>query len=156
MKRASFSAELRWAIGRAGMSEAAFARSIDMSPTYLSRILNQEDYRPSPEMIRRFADGLKLPVETVAAWSDIPDAMGLAAMPEPPTPAGAPARDSDRMSVAQMVAKVEAWGGDIFYQRREATKARLSVEAYETWCVDLYRMWEGNSLMVFDLTERLV
>ena len=64
-------------------------------------------------------------------------------------------RDSDRLSVAQMVAQVEAWPGEEFQRRRAATEQRLSVEAYQLWCVDLFRMWEGNSLMVFDLTERL-
>lgn len=64
-------------------------------------------------------------------------------------------RDSDRLSVAAMVAQVEAWPGEQFQRRREATKARLSVEDYEVWCVDLFRMWEGNAQMVLDLTDRL-
>jgi transcriptional regulator with XRE-family HTH domain len=155
MKRTTFSTELRWAIERSGMSEGAFARHIDMSPTYLSRILNQENYRPSPEMIRRFAGGLGLPVGTVAGWSDIPGAMGLGAMPEA-APAQVPlARDSDRLSVAEMVRQVEAWPGEQARQRREANKARMPREAYEQWCIDLYRMWEGNLQMVLDLTDRM-
>lgn len=64
-------------------------------------------------------------------------------------------RDSDRLSVAAMVAQVEAWPGEQFQRRREATAARLSVEDYEVWCIDLFRMWEGNAQMVLDLTDRL-
>jgi hypothetical protein len=64
-------------------------------------------------------------------------------------------RDSDRLTVARMVALVESWPGEEFQRRRAATEQRLSAEAYQTWCVDLFRMWEGNSFMVFDLTERL-
>lgn len=81
---------------------------------------------------------------------------GVVALPEeaPPAARAVVPRDSDRLTVAQMVAQVEAWPGEDFQRRRAATEARLSVEAYQLWCVDLFRMWEGNSLMVFDLTER--
>lgn len=151
MKRATFNQELRWAIRRAGMSEAGFARHIGMSPTYLSRILNQDDYRPSPEMLRRFAGGLGLPVETVAGWSDIPAALGLTARP---APAPAPAEDEDEddlPTVAEMIAHVEAKPGRAYQEIVRKARERLTPAEYAQFCADYYVMTTGNAKMVFGL-----
>lgn len=85
------------------------------------------------------------------------DKAGVVDLPEQaPLPLRpAPARDSDRMTVAEMVAEVESWAGEDFNQRREANKARLSVEAYEAWCVHLIRLHEDVRQMALDLAERL-
>lgn len=80
---------------------------------------------------------------------------GVVAEPEPSPPVAPLARDSDRLPVARMVAQVEAWPGEGFQRQLAANKARLSVEAYEGWCVRMFRMWEGNALMVFGLMDDL-
>jgi transcriptional regulator with XRE-family HTH domain len=74
--------------------------------------------------------------------------------PAPPdTPPHLPARDSERVPLAQMVADVEARRGEAFQARLRASRARLPRAAYESFCADLWRMWEGNSLMAFNLLD---
>jgi len=81
------------------------------------------------------------------------DKAGVVDLPEEmPAQLRPVARDSDSMSVAQMVAQVEAWGGEHFERQRETHKARLSVEAYEAWCVNLYRLQESVAQLALDMT----
>lgn len=138
------------------MSQTGLAKLTGVPQTYLSRIERGEV--ALPQRATRDKLGAVLGI-TERDWLDaagefaVEDDDGRQA-PLPLRPVVP--RDSDRLSVEQMVAQVEAWPGAEFQRRRAATEQRLSVEAYQLWCVDLFKMWEGNSLMVFDLTERLV
>jgi transcriptional regulator with XRE-family HTH domain len=63
----------------------------------------------------------------------------------------APARDADRVPIAQKVADVESRRGEHYQRRLQAARERMSREEYERFCSLLWGMWEGNSLMVFNL-----
>lgn len=137
----------------ARLSQTGLAKLTGVPQTYLSRI--ERGDVALPQRATRDKLGAVLGI-TERDWLD---AAGEFAVEENghepvlPAPLGVVPRDSDRMSVDEMVAKVEAWGGPGFQAQLAANKARLSVEAYEKWCVNMYRMWEGNSLMVFSLME---
>lgn len=137
----------------ARLSQTDLAKRTGVPQTYLSRIERGEV--ALPQRATRDKLGAVLGI-TERDWLDAAGEFAVeddGEAPAPPTPIGVVPRDSDNMTVAQMVAKVEGWGGPLFQQQLADNKARLSVEAYEKWCVNMYRMWEGNSLMVFSLME---
>lgn len=75
-----------------------------------------------------------------------------------PSPATDPplvlARDSDRLSIDEMVADIEARKGVWYQQQLAEARQRLSYPDYRTFCADLWRMFEGNSVMAFDNMRR--
>lgn len=79
--------------------------------------------------------------------------------PAPPPSAGPPPEstlwpDSPHLTVAQMVEDIENRKGA--WYRAELTEARetLSRADYEDFCVQLWRMFEGNTLMAFGNLKR--
>ena len=148
----AFSARLRRAIRQRGMSEAAYARKIGMSATYLSRILNDDAYRPSPETVRRFADGLGEAVEEVASWTDIAATLGLGR--DNGSDESPPAEDK-AFDPAMIVAWVEAKPDAGFQADMAKQKARRSPASYERLCLSIYRAWTSNADLVLSELESI-
>lgn len=104
-----FSVRLRRAIAdRLGPAhEGQFADRIGMNRTQLSKNLKNLSYRPEPETIRRYADGLGLDAVEVASWIPgyiLPESEGAE------TIALAPRNDED--GLAEALAKIEAMTDD--------------------------------------------
>lgn len=149
-----FGMALREAIAGKRMSEAAYARKIGMSATYLSRVLNDPKYRPEPETVARFADGLDLAAETVAGWTDIADVLGAALVDPAPAPVQLPLSDPDEQFDAEgIVAYVESRPGVRFQERLRVRRERYSRDAYVRFCVSLFRAWSSNSHLALDAAE---
>jgi transcriptional regulator with XRE-family HTH domain len=68
----SFSERLRREIAQRFPSQRAFADRVGWAPEYLSRVLNQRDYRPEHETIVRLAEALGLSPREVAEWTGLP------------------------------------------------------------------------------------
>lgn len=138
-------------LARRGVSQRRFAQSIDMDPTYLNRIIKGTVQRPDPETIAKMATALDMPYAELAVMAGYPQD-GVGQEPAPPMLVAVP-RDSDRLSVAEMVAAVEAHPGEEFQRRLRAKHNSLPRPNYVSFCVDLFRMWEGNAIMAFNLRD---
>lgn len=84
----TFGDRLRREIRLAGfVSARKFAQHIGMEPNCLSRIINNQVKRPTPETLKKFAAGLEVPEAEVWRWAGISPAAPVKVDSEaPPTP----------------------------------------------------------------------
>lgn len=138
-------------------SQRQFALALGMEPTYLNRIVKGYVQRPDPETLARMGEALGVPYARMLEAAGYPRVPGNAEGREDGDGNGTPpsvpvlARDSDRLTVAEMVADIESRRGEWYQAQLRDAKTRLPRENYVSFCVDLWRMFEGNTVMAFDL-----
>lgn len=155
----SFSARLRAEIAaRYGpQREGWFADHIGMSRTHLSRVLNNPNYRPELETVRRYADGLGLEAADVARW--IPGYIAPAGEAGEPVTTPVPAIYTDafsemaHMTDAEIIAYVEAKPGRYHRERMARQKARRTPASYAQFCRDIFRAWTANEDLALKASE---
>jgi transcriptional regulator with XRE-family HTH domain len=139
----------------ARLSQTDLAERTGIPQTYISRIERGEVGLPQRATREKFHAALGT---TEREWLDAAGEFGAetgAANGQvvPPVPTS-PARDTDWVPIAQKVADVESRRGEHYQRRLRAARERMSREEYERFCSLLWGMWEGNSLMVFQLLDR--
>ena len=161
MTAESFSARLRAEIAaRYGpQREGWFADQIGMSRTHLSRVLNNPNYRPELETVRRYADGLGVDAAEVARW--IPGYIG--ATPEgeagEPLRTPVPAAFTDAFSEMahltdeEIVAYVEAKPGRYHRELLLRERERRQWPSYVRFCRNIFRAWTSNEQLALEAAE---
>jgi transcriptional regulator with XRE-family HTH domain len=125
-----------------------------LTQTYLSKLEGGGIATPTRPMMEALAAVFEKPVADLYRAAGVLEgieehpANGQVVPPALPT---SPARDADSVPIAQKVADVEARRGEHYQRRLAAARERMSREEYERFCSLLWGMWEGNSLMVFNL-----
>jgi transcriptional regulator with XRE-family HTH domain len=140
----------------ARLSQTDLAERTGIPQTYISRIERGEVGLPQRATREKFHAALGT---TERDWLDAAGEFGAepgdanGQVVPPPLPAS-PARDADWVPIAQKVADVESRRGEHYQRRLQAARERMSRADYEAFCAALWGMWEGNSLMVFQLLDR--
>jgi transcriptional regulator with XRE-family HTH domain len=135
---------------RRGWSQEVLCDRLGMKQSYLSRLERDKvglPQRPTLEKIGALL-GISLPEFYRAAG--VLEGIDVEATPTPAAGTLQP-RDSDHLTVAEMVADIEARKGEWFQRTLAEAKERLTPAQYEDFCVNLWRMFEGNSIMAFGL-----
>lgn len=133
-----------------GWTQTDLAREAGLRQTYISQVEGGEIALPREHNLDKLGMALGLSRADFYGAAGMLEGMRTDDASSPPSPL---LRDSDTVPVAQMVAHIEARPGAVFQQRLAANRARLSPAAYVQWCVDYYRMTEGNATMVFNLYD---
>lgn len=138
---------------RLGLNQTELGRRAGgLTQDYISKLENGIIETPQRGTMDALATALGVPVADLYRAAGILD--GVDEAPAPPSAPPPLARDSDRLTVDEMVADIEARHGE-WYQRELAdARARLTPEGYRSFCVDLWRMFEGNSIMAFGNLDR--
>jgi transcriptional regulator with XRE-family HTH domain len=123
-----------------------------LTQTYLSKLEGGGIATPTRSMMEALADVFERPLSELYRAAGILEGIE-AGNGDAPAPA-LPARDADRVPLAQKVADVESRRGEHYQRRLQAARERMSRADYEAFCAALWGMWEGNSLMVFQLLDR--
>ena len=151
MSAEAFSARLREEIrARFGANrEGWFADRIGMGRTHLSRVLNNPNYRPEMETVRRYADGLGIDPAEVARW--IPgyilpdDATGEPSVPLAEADSFAlTLAEIEAMTDAEVVAFVEALPGRRHHRMMAEERADRSPASYVGFCRGILVAWASN------------
>jgi transcriptional regulator with XRE-family HTH domain len=137
-----------------GISQTELGRRAGgLTQDYISKLENGVIETPQRGTMDALALALDVPVAHLYRAAGILDGVDEAPLALPALPTS-PARDADRVPIAQKVADVEARRGEHYQRRLQAARERMSRADYEAFCAALWGMWEGNSLMVFQLLDR--
>lgn len=123
-------------------SQRAFARAIEMDPTYLSRIINGHVARPERETLERMAKKLGVTYEEIAREAGALPDLPAGVMPPPPQ-LPLPADADPPYDPAMLVAYVEAHP-DPQFQQELASLKRDYPDGYARMCVSIYRAWTNS------------
>jgi transcriptional regulator with XRE-family HTH domain len=141
-----FTARLRREIKAQRVSERQFALRIGWNPTYLSRVLNEEDYRPEPESIAKIAGGLGIEPSEVESWVPKPYAPGA----EP----GGNGVEPRRVTFEELLTFIAAQGPDEALQvARFRQLARTNPDAAAKIRSKVARPWAANLGLALDIEE---
>lgn len=140
----------------AGLSQPKLAALTGIPQTYISRIERGEVGLPQRATREKFHAALGT---TEREWLDAAGEFATENDAAPPPPPATPAMDtlwpdSPRLTVAEMVEDIERRRGAWYQGELDEARQELSREEYEDFCVQLWRMFEGNSLMAFGNRKR--
>jgi transcriptional regulator with XRE-family HTH domain len=140
-----------------GLTQTELAERTGLRQTYISQVESGEIVMPRDHNLDKL--GAVLGIARGEFYRAAGMLEGIEERPAngqvvPPALPTAPARDADWVPIAQKVADVESRRGEHYQRRLAAARERMSRADYEAFCAALWGMWEGNSLMVFQLLDR--
>jgi transcriptional regulator with XRE-family HTH domain len=133
-----------------GLTQTELAERTGLRQTYISQVEGGEIVMPRDHNLDKL--GAVLGITRGEFYRVAGMLEGIEDRPDPALPS--PARDADSVPIAQKVADVEGRRGENYQRRLRAARERMSRAEYERFCSLLWGMWEGNSLMVFNLLDR--
>jgi transcriptional regulator with XRE-family HTH domain len=134
-----------------GLTQTELAERTGLRQTYISQVESGEIVMPRDHNLDKLGAVLGIARGEFYRVAGMLD--GIEERPVNGLPTS-PARDADSVPIAQKVADVESRRGEHYQRRLQAARERMSRADYEAFCAALWGMWEGNSLMVFQLLDR--
>jgi transcriptional regulator with XRE-family HTH domain len=135
-----------------GLTQTELAERTGLRQTYISQVESGEIVMPRDHNLDKMGAVLGISRGEFYRAAGMLD--GIEQQPANGQVPTSPARDADWVPIAQKVADVEARRGEHYQRRLQAARERMNRADYEAFCAALWGMWEGNSLMVFQLLDR--
>lgn len=130
-------------------------RAGGLTQDYISKLESGIIDTPQRGTMDALATALDVPVSALYRAAGILEGVPDVEPPAPPTPPMDTLwPDSPHLTVAEMVEDIERRRGAWYQGELDEARQELSREEYEDFCVQLWRMFEGNSLMAFGNRKR--
>jgi transcriptional regulator with XRE-family HTH domain len=137
-----------------GWTQTDLARESGLRQTYISQVEGGDIALPREHNLDKLGQALGLSRADFYGAAGMLEGMTPEAPARPTPPPDTLWPDSPHLTVAQMVEDIERRKGAWYQAELDEARQELSRDEYETFCVDLWRMFEGNSKMAFGNRKR--